>query len=94
MIIVSGKIYVRPGARQDFLSSSAEAVAQARGFAGCRDFVVAADPIEPDRVNVYEEWESEEALLAFRGDGPEQDLASSILRADVSKHVVSSTGPA
>ncbi len=94
MIIVSGRIYVRPGARQEFLSSSAEAVAQARGSTGCRDFVVAADPIEPDRVNVYEEWESEEALLAFRGDGPDQDLSSSILRADVSRHVVSSTGPA
>jgi hypothetical protein len=58
VIIVSGRIYVRAGARQEFLTSSAEAVAQARSTPGCRDFVVAADPIEPDRVNVYEEWES------------------------------------
>jgi quinol monooxygenase YgiN len=94
MIIVSGRIYVRPGARQAFLTSSLEAVAQARGTRGCRDFVVAADPIEPDRVNVYEEWESEEALLTFRGDGPEQDVSSSIVRADVARHVVSSSGPA
>ena len=94
MIIVSGRIYVRSGARQAFLTSSREAVAQARGALGCSDFVVAADPIEPDRVNVYEEWESEEALLAFRGDGPEHDLSSSIVRADVSRHVVSSSGPA
>ena len=94
MIIVSGRIYVRPGARQDFLTSSLEAVAQARGSLGCRDFVVAADPIESDRVNVYEEWESEEALLTFRGNGPGQDLSSSIVRADVSRHVVSSSGPA
>jgi quinol monooxygenase YgiN len=94
MIIVSGRIYVRPGARQGFLTSSAEAVAQARRAPGCRDFVVAADPLEPDRVNVYEEWESEEALLAFRGDGPDQDVGSSILRADVFRHVISSTGPA
>ena len=94
MIIVSGRIYVRPGARQSFLTSSAEAVAQARRAPGCRDFVVAADPLDPDRVNVYEEWESEEALLTFRGDGPEQDLSSSVVRADVSRHVVSSSGPA
>ena len=53
-----------------------------------------ADPLEPDRVNVYEEWESEDALLAFRGAGPDQDLGASILRADVFRHVVSSTGPA
>jgi quinol monooxygenase YgiN len=94
MIIVSGRIYVRPGARQEFLTSSLEAVAQARGALGCRDFVVAADPIEPDRVNVYEEWESEEALLTFRGGGPDHDVSASIVRADVSRHVVSSSGPA
>jgi hypothetical protein len=40
MIIVSGRIYVRSGARQAFLTSSREAVAQARGALGCRDFVV------------------------------------------------------
>ena len=94
MIIVSGKLYVRPGARQAVLTSSLEAIAQARSARDCRDFVVAADPIEPDRVNVYEEWESEEALLTFRGDGPDQDLSSSIVRAEVSRHVVSSSGPA
>ena len=94
MIIVSGRIYVRPGARQDFLTSSLEAVAQAWGALGCRDFVVAADPLEPDSVNVYEEWESEEALATFRGAGPDHELLSSIVRADVSRHVVSSSGPA
>ena len=93
MIIVSGRIHVRPDARPEFLSSSLDAVAQARQSRGCRDFVVAADPIEPDRVNVYEEWESEEALLAFRGGGPGEDLTSSIVRADVSRHVVASSGP-
>ena len=94
MIIVSGKIYVRPGTRQQFLNASLEAVSQARARVDCRDFVVAADPIEPDRVHVYEEWESEEALLTFRGEGPGEDLSSSIVRADVSRHVVSSSGPA
>jgi quinol monooxygenase YgiN len=93
MLIVSGRIYLRPGTRERFLASSAEAIVQARAFAGCRDFVVAADPLEPDRVNVYEEWESEAALLAFRGSGPEADLSSSIVRAAVARHVVASSGP-
>jgi len=93
MIIVSGKIYVRSGARHEFLAASLEAVVQTRRSRGCRDFVVSADPIEPDRVNVYEEWESEEALLTFRGDGPGEDLSSSIVRADVARHVVASSGP-
>lgn len=90
MIIVSGKIYVQPGSRDDFLRRSADAIVQARGTAGCRDFVVAADPLEPDRVNVYEEWESEEALSAFRGEGPGEDLSANIVRADVAEHVVAS----
>jgi len=94
MIIVSGRIYVRPGARQEFLTSSLEAVVQARGSHGCRDFVVAADPIEPDRGNVYKERESEEALLTFRGVGPGQDLSSKIVRANVRKHAISLSGPA
>lgn len=93
MLIVSGRIYLRPGAREKFVAASAEAVTQARVFPGCRDFVVAADPIEPDRVNVYEEWETEEALIAFRGAGPDSDLSSSIVRAEVARHTVSSSGP-
>jgi quinol monooxygenase YgiN len=94
MIIVSGRMYLRPGSRDAFLALSGEAVTQARRASGCRDFVVAADPLDPDRVNVYEEWESEEALLAFRGAGPDQEMGASILRAEVFRHVVASTGPA
>ena len=94
MIIVSGRIYVRPGARENFLIRSAAAVVPARRTNGCLDFVVAADPVESDRVNVYEEWESEEALLRFRGDGPGEDLSSSIVRAKVARHIIASTGPA
>ena len=94
MIIVSGKLYVRPGERENFLTRSAAAVLQARRTNGCLDFIVAADPVEPDRVNVYEEWESEDALLRFRGDGPGDELSSNIVRAKVARHIVASSGPA
>ena len=90
MIIVSGRINVRPGAREEFLRLSTEAMVAARQTEGCRDFVVAADPIDPDRVNVYEEWESEETLQKFRGEGPGEDLSSMITTAEVAEHVVSS----
>ena len=94
MIIVSGRIYVRLGTREAFLTRSDATVVQARRSWGCRDFVVAADPIESNRVNVYEEWESEEALMAFRGDGPGDDLSSSIVKVEVAKHMVASSEPA
>ncbi|HEX5509468.1 MAG TPA: antibiotic biosynthesis monooxygenase family protein [Pseudolabrys sp.] len=94
MLIVSGRLYLKAGAMKKFLASSFEAIALARKSPGCHDFVVAADPLEPDRVNVYEEWESEDALLKFRGDGPNSDMWSAIVSAEVFRHVISSTGPA
>ncbi len=65
-------------------------MAAARNTHGCLDFVVAADPIEPDRVNVYEAWQSESDLIAFRQDGLDDDLSSLIVRAEVAQHTVSS----
>ena len=94
MLIVSGRLYLKAGAMKEFLAASKQAVALARSAPGCRDFVVAADPIEPDRVNVYEEWESEKALLDFRGSGPNSGMQSAIVRGEVFRHVISSSGPA
>ena len=94
MIIVSGRMTIRPGERTAFLAASRDATEAARRTAGCRDFIVAADPLEDDRVNVYEEWESEDALLAFRGGGPDTGMADLIVDAHVRRHAVSSSGPA
>jgi quinol monooxygenase YgiN len=83
VIIVAGRIQVEPGRRDEFVAASLEAVALARETEGCLDFVVAPDPLDPDRVNVYEEWESAVALTTFRGEGPGDDLSSLIREADV-----------
>lgn len=48
MIIVSGRIYVRPERRDAFLAASIGSVTQARHTPGCLDFVVAADLSNPD----------------------------------------------
>jgi quinol monooxygenase YgiN len=93
MLIVSGRLYIKPGHREDYLKLSLEAVAMARQTPGCKDFVVAADPLIAERVNVYEEWESEQQLLAFRNAGPPSSMFSLIERFDVSRHVVASSGP-
>jgi len=94
MIIVSGRIHVAPGRRGTFLAASLEAVVEARRAPGCLDFVVAADSLEPDRVNVYEQWESEAALEAFRGDGPGPEMTADIVSADLSRHQIASSRPA
>jgi len=94
MIIVSGAIRLKPGQRDRFLSASARAIEAGRKAPGCRAFVVAADPIEADVANVYEEWDDEKDLLKFRGDGPNQDLRAMIASANVRRHEIAKSSPA
>lgn len=85
---------MRRGRRAAFLAASRDAIVAARRAPGGGDFIVAADPIEADRVDVCEEWESDAALEAFRGAEPGTALMSDIVRASVSRRRVSASGPA
>lgn len=91
MIIVSGAIYVDGDRRAAYLEDCHDVVVAARAAAGCLDFHLAADPIEPDRINVFEQWESASAVEAFRGSGPSGDQQATILRATVTQHEVASS---
>ncbi len=88
MILVSGKLFIASGKRSTFLAASHAVMLQARATVGCRDFVVAPDPIDKDRVNVYEEWESEAELENFRGNGPDDALNDLIEKAEVAQREV------
>ncbi len=91
MIIVSGHLVVDATHRAAYLQDCLDVIVSARRAPGCRDFHLAADPLDPQRINVYEEWTSVEALEAFRGhghDGPGNEL---IHAAQVAQHVIAST---
>jgi quinol monooxygenase YgiN len=47
-------------------------VEKARGTTGCLDFAITADLIDPGRVNIFERWESQAAVKAFRKSPPQQ----------------------
>ena len=87
-IIVAGQIEVQPGQRQRFLDGSGIAMRLARETTGCEDFVVAADPLDEHRVNVFEVWRSRKALHDFRDAGPDDGLTSLIVRAHVREYEV------
>ena len=87
-VIVAGKIYVKSGQRDDFINRSTESIESARNADGCIDFAVSSDPLEINRVNVFEHWTSEEELQAFRGAGPDTDIAALIERAEISEHQI------
>ncbi|HXV94266.1 MAG TPA: antibiotic biosynthesis monooxygenase family protein [Pseudonocardia sp.] len=91
MIIVSGALYVDPAERQTYLEGCVEVVRSARSAPGCRDFALSADLLDPARINVYEEWESEHRLAAFRGDGPSGEQAAQLRDARVHEHRVASS---
>ena len=88
MIIVAGSLYVDASARDNYLAGCMDVITAARSAAGCIDFHLSADPVEADRINVFEQWESVEAVEAFRGSGPSEDQAATIRRADVNQYEV------
>jgi quinol monooxygenase YgiN len=94
MLIVSGRLHVAATARDDFLTGCREVVTHARTAPGCLDFALSPDLLDPTRINVYERWESDEALTAFRDSGPAPDQLVAIVDADVQKYRISAAEPA
>ncbi|MFE3074014.1 putative quinol monooxygenase [Streptomyces sp. NPDC059247] len=89
MIIIAGQLWVDAADRTAYLAGCSEVVRQARATAGCLDFVLSADPVEPDRINVYERWETDEDLARFRDTGPEPEQAAHLRAAEVRKYRIS-----
>lgn len=91
MVIVAGHLIVGPQARDDYLAGCAQAVDLARSAAGCLDFAISADLLDPARINIYERWDSQEAVEAFRGSGPGEDQSAAVRSASVSEYDVAGT---
>lgn len=92
MIIVAGWLRVAAAERERYLAAVADVARLARAAPGCLDFTQAADPLDAERITVYERWESDEDLLRFRSSGdpdaPEPDLPA-VLSAEVRKYRIS-----
>ena len=91
MIIVAGSLFVDPEDRDDYLAGCGEVITLARAAPGCIDFHLSADPIEPGRINVFEQWDSEADVEAFRGSGPSDDQSATIRDAAVFQHEITSS---
>ena len=93
MIIVAGELRVAAADRDRYLSAVAGVTGQARRAPGCLDFLQAPDPLDAERITIYERWESDEALERFRTSGdteaPEPDLPE-VMSAAVRKYRIAS----
>ena len=86
MVIVAGHITVDPEQRASYLADCVRVVEEARGAAGCLDFAISADLIDPGRINIFERWESQAAVETFRSSGPSNDQSAAMLSASVAEY--------
>lgn len=92
-IIVAGPIHVDAAERDGYLEACRDVIVAARAADGCLDFHLSADPIEADRINVFERWTSVAAVEAFRGSGPSGEQTASIRDAAVVQHEIAGSTP-
>ena len=93
MIIVAGHITVQPQQRESYLAGCVSVVEQARGTAGCLDFAITADLIDPARINIFERWKSQQAVETFRGSGPSDEQGAAIVSASVVEYDIADVRP-
>ncbi|MCW2497966.1 antibiotic biosynthesis monooxygenase family protein [Jatrophihabitans sp.] len=94
MIIIAGTLRVAPEQRDAYLAAASNATALARQTPGCLDFAQSPDPLEPGRINIYERWESDADLEAFRALPDDGTTTPPILGAEVSRFRISAVEPA
>ena len=90
MVIVAGYLVVEPLQRDSYLLGCQAVVQQARGTPGCLDYAISADLLDPNRIAIFERWESRAAVEAFRGSGSSEEQQGAIVFASVSEYDVSS----
>lgn len=92
-VIVAGWYTVQPDQRQAVVESFKDLVQRARTAPGCLDFSITADPIDPSRINMFEFWQSEKTLNAWRKVSKPPRRMAKMLQVEVRKHVVQRSGP-
>jgi quinol monooxygenase YgiN len=56
MLIVAGHFVVDPADQAAFVAGRVEAMRATRAEDGCLEYVMAADPVDPSRVVLFERW--------------------------------------
>jgi quinol monooxygenase YgiN len=88
VVIVAGHIIVDAAQRDEYLAGCVEVVHQGRRAAGCLDFAISADLVDPGRINILERWDSKAAVEAFRGNGPSDEQGAAITSLSVAEYDV------
>jgi quinol monooxygenase YgiN len=79
VVIVAGHFVVDPWQRESYLASCVPVVEQARQATGCLGFAISADLLDAGRIDIFERWESQAAVEAFRRSGPSDEQSAAML---------------
>ncbi|MGL6044194.1 MAG: putative quinol monooxygenase [Sandaracinobacteroides sp.] len=63
-IVITGEVDLAPGQRDTALAGAKALIDEALAEPGCRHYSWAADPFLPDRVHVFEQWDTADQLAA------------------------------
>ena len=91
MVIVSGWLRVAPHDRAEYLNACGPVIEAARATDACVGFYLVPDPLESGMINIFEQWESAEAVERFRREGPAVDLSAMVVDAHVEQHEIART---
>jgi quinol monooxygenase YgiN len=64
MVIVAGAFEVDPEQREAFLAGRLDGMRASRAEAGCLEYTLSADPLDPGRVVLFERWADQASLDA------------------------------
>ena len=102
-VIVAGSFVVAAADREAFLEGRRPAMEASRAEPGCLDYVFAADPLDPERVVLFERWADQAALDAHlaamrerrsSGTAPAAPAPRIEVRSsEILKYEISSSGP-
>jgi quinol monooxygenase YgiN len=98
MLIIAGTFEVEPARRDEFIAQKEAGMRQSRAEAGCIDYVLSADPVEPGRVYLFERWETREHLaphLARVGAAAAtpDPAAVPVIATEIQQYEIASIGP-
>ena len=93
MLIIAGFATVDPGQRDAYVAAHRDLVKRSRQTPGCRDVAISADPLDAQRVNTFERWESEDALDAWRKVADAPDTGIELTDVQVMLYTVSDERP-
>ena len=62
IVIVQGVFSIDPDERDRFVEASIDSMRSSREEEGCLEYVIAADPLDPERAVLSERWESMDHL--------------------------------